>query len=142
MSRDAFGPNLRRLRVQRGITLEQIATLTKVSADLFAGLETNDFSRWPDGIYARAYIRQYARAIDVDPDSTVDEFCRWFGHGDRRAERVVREHSQIVGHQLTWKDEVPPSAGDTDRRGASAPRGVPRAHQSILVRLRRAILRA
>jgi transcriptional regulator with XRE-family HTH domain len=117
MSRDAFGPNLRRLRIQRGITIEQIAAATKVSADLLSGLERNDFSRWPEGIYARAYVRQYAYAIGVDPDATVDEFCRWFAQGDRRAERVVREHAEIVGHEnLKWNDPV----REGDRRGAAA----------------------
>ena len=115
MSRNAFGPNLRRIRLQRGITLEQIAKTTKVPRELFEGLERNDFSRWPTGIYARAYVRQYAYAVGVDPDSTVDEFCRSFEHGDRRAERIVREQSAIVGHSLTWQDDV---RRDADRRGA------------------------
>ena len=52
--REAFGRNLRRLRVQRGISLESITAATKVPTDLWAGLERNDFSRWPAGIYARA----------------------------------------------------------------------------------------
>ena len=83
---DAFGPNLRRIRIQRGVSLEQIALATKVSAALWAGLERNDLSRWPTGIYARGFVREYARAIGVDVESTVDEFCRSFPQGDRRAE--------------------------------------------------------
>ncbi|PYR02445.1 MAG: hypothetical protein DMF97_04730 [Acidobacteria bacterium] len=61
--REAFGPNLRRIRIQRGISLDRISEATKVSADLWAGLECNDFSRWPRGIYARAYVRAYAFAV-------------------------------------------------------------------------------
>jgi transcriptional regulator with XRE-family HTH domain len=118
MSRNAFGPNLRRIRLQRGVTLEQIANATKVARDLFEGLERNDFSRWPTGIYARAYVRQYAYAVGVDPDSTVDEFCRSFENGDRRAERIVREQSVIVGHSLAWQDDV---RGDANRRGGPTP---------------------
>lgn len=117
MSRDAFGPNLRRHRMQRGIAIDQIAESMKISSDLLTGLERNDFSRWPAGIYARAYIRQYAYAIGVDPDTTVDEFCRWFPQGDRRAERVVREHAEIVGHSLEWKDPV--ASSEADRRGGA-----------------------
>ena len=142
MSRDAFGPNLRRLRLQRGISLEKIAKLTNVPGDLFAGLERNDFSHWPVGIYARAYVRQYAYAIGADPDATVDEFCRWFAHGDRRAERVVREHSQIVGHDLAWREEIPVSAGDVDRRGAVPASPRPAARSSLLLKLRRAFGKA
>ena len=146
MSRQAFGPNLRRIRIQKGISIEQIATATKVSADLLSGLERNDFSRWPVGIYARAYVRQYAYAIGVDPDSTVDEFCRWFAEGDRRAERTIREQATIVGQDsVNYRDEAPNAAGD--RRAGKKPRGhnkpAPTSESDgLLVRLRRAFNRA
>lgn len=115
---DAFGPNLRRIRVQRGVSLDHIATVTKVSADLWAGLERNDLSRWPTGIYARAYVRAYAIEIGADPETTVDEFCRWFPQGDRRAARVVREQAAMVGHDLHWKDDL--SEVREERRSAPA----------------------
>lgn len=146
--RDAFGPNLRRIRLQRGVSLGQIAQETKVAEDLWDGLEHNDFERWPNGIFARAYIREYARLIGADPDATVDEFCRWFSNGDRRAARVVHEHAAIVGHALEWQDDVPADV-DRDRRGA--PEGVATAHHtrdarppmtSLFLRLRRALGRA
>jgi transcriptional regulator with XRE-family HTH domain len=104
--REAFGPNLRRVRVQRGISLDQIAAATKVSQDLWSGLERNDFSRWPTGIYARSYVRAYAMQLGVDAETTVDDFCRFFPQGDRRVARVVREQAALVGHQSTWKDEL------------------------------------
>jgi transcriptional regulator with XRE-family HTH domain len=145
MTRDAFGPNLRRLRIQRGVTLPQIVDATKVSIELLTGLERNDFTYWPGGIYARAYIRQYADAIGVDPDATVDEFCRSFPQGDRRALPGVREHAEIVGHELAWRDDAPGGEGDNDRRGATAVRPDP-APQSpmaeFLVWIRRVFGRA
>jgi transcriptional regulator with XRE-family HTH domain len=142
MSSNAFGPNLRRIRLQKGITIAQIAEITKISEDLLAGLERNDFSEWPAGIYARAYVRQYAYAIGVDPDTTVDEFCRCFPTGDRRAARIVHEHAQIVGHDLAWRDEVPASA-ERDRRGAASRAGAAARHTpsplaALVIRLRRA----
>ena len=104
--REAFGPNLRRIRVQRGISLDEISRRTKVALHLWAGLERNDFSRWPSGIFARAYIREYAHAVGVDPETTVDDFCRWFSHGDRRAHRIVRGQAELVGHDLRWQDDL------------------------------------
>jgi transcriptional regulator with XRE-family HTH domain len=146
MSRQAFGPNLRRVRIQKGISVEQIAAATKISADLLNGLERNDFSRWPVGIYARAYVRQYAYAIGVDPDSTVDEFCRWFAEGDRRAERTIREQATIVGQDsVTYRDEPPATAGPDRRAPKKRPGGKPAPSPEpggLLVRLRRAFNRA
>ncbi len=148
MSQQAFGPNLRRIRIQKGISIDQIATATKVSADLLTGLERNDFSRWPVGSYARAFVRQYAYAIGVDPDSTVDEFCRWFAEGDRRAERTIREQATIVGQEsVNYQDEPPTAAGGDRRAGRKrsaakqAPAPAPEP-DGLLVRLRRALTRA
>ena len=119
--RDAFGPNLRRIRVQRGISVKDITAATNVSAALWEGLERNDLGRWPTGIYARAYVRSYCKAIGVDPEPTVDEFCRLFPHGDRRAELVIRGHAEIVGHMdLQWRDHLPPSVAVGDRRAGAA----------------------
>jgi transcriptional regulator with XRE-family HTH domain len=118
--REAFGPNLRRIRMQRGVSVDDIVSKTNVPAALWEGLERNDLSRWPAGIYARANIRSYANAIGVDPESTVDQFCRCFPQGDRRAEGLIRGQAEIVGHaDLQWQDATPPQAGDGDRRGAA-----------------------
>ena len=77
-SRRAFGEALRRHREQRGVTIERIAELTKISAALLTALERGDCSRWPAGIYSRAYIRDYAQAVGLDRDETVARFTECF----------------------------------------------------------------
>ena len=146
--REAFGPNLRRVRIQRGVTLDQIVAETKVNAALWAGLERNDFSRWPAGIYARGFVRDYARIIGVDVESTVDAFCRFFPQGDRRAEPLIRGQAQIIGHSnLEYRDHVPPVISEGERRGpaaaavkAPAGPGARTGFTQMFVRLRRALL--
>jgi transcriptional regulator with XRE-family HTH domain len=115
--RETFGPRLRSERERRGISLDTIASVTKVSADLWDGLERNDFSRWPSGVFARAFVRDYARAVGLDEDEVVDEFCRLFPIGDRRASRVIQAQAQLIGHQLTYSEPggLPPQG---DRRAS------------------------
>jgi transcriptional regulator with XRE-family HTH domain len=74
--RETFGPWLRSERERRGISLDTLASVTKVNAGLWDGLERNDFSRWPSGIFARAFVRDYARALALDETEVIDEFCR------------------------------------------------------------------
>lgn len=76
--RRAFGDRLRRQRERRGVTLESIARSTKVSASLFAALERGDCSRWPGGVYSRAYIRAYAELVELDPNEAVEDFTAAF----------------------------------------------------------------
>jgi transcriptional regulator with XRE-family HTH domain len=66
-----LGTWLRRERERRGITLSQISEQTKLSVAILAGLEADDLSRWPGGIFRRAYSRSYATAVGLDPDLIV-----------------------------------------------------------------------
>ncbi len=104
--RDTFGPRLRSERERRGISLETIAVVTNVSIDLWQGLERNDFSRWPTGIFARAFVRDYAKAVGLDADEVVDEFCRLYPIGDRRADRLIRAQAELIGHDPGYRDEA------------------------------------
>jgi transcriptional regulator with XRE-family HTH domain len=115
-----FGPRLRRERERRGISLETLAAATKVGTDLWEGLERGDFARWPAGIFARAFVRDYARVVGLDPQETVDEFCRLFPVGDRRADRLIKGQAQLIGHQAGLEPSYIPPGGD--RRGGGAAR--------------------
>ena len=53
-------------RAERGITLDQIATTTKISVRSLRAIEEGDFQKLPGGIYNTSYIKQYARAVKVD----------------------------------------------------------------------------
>ena len=77
--RRAFGERLKRRRERAGVTLARISQNTKIPVALFTGLEAGDCSRWPTGLFARAYVRGYAEAIGLNGDETVEEFVAAFG---------------------------------------------------------------
>jgi hypothetical protein len=117
LERDTFGLVLRAARERRGISLQQLSSETKVSVELWSDLEDNDFSRWPERIYARNYIRNYATHVGLDPEVIVDEFCRLYPEqGDRRAEGLLRAHAAIVQHDLAWQDEPSRNSIQHNRR--------------------------
>ena len=72
--RDSFGARVRRHREERGVSLTAVAEQTKIKASLLEGLERDDISQWPAGIFRRAYVRAYAAAIGFDPDTALREF--------------------------------------------------------------------
>lgn len=73
-----LGAQLRRRREQRGISLETIARQTKIKRSLLEALERDDVSGWPGGLFRRAFVRAYAQAIGLDPESTVRDFLASF----------------------------------------------------------------
>ena len=74
----AFGERLRRQRRQKDLSLTEIAASTKVGATHYAALERGDCSRWPGGVYNRAFIRAYAKAVGLDPEEIAAEFAEYF----------------------------------------------------------------
>jgi transcriptional regulator with XRE-family HTH domain len=120
---ETFGPRLRSERERRGISLSTIVTVTKVGADLWVGLERNDLSKWPSGIFARAFVRDYAKAIGLDADEVVDEFCRLFpATGDRRVARIIKAQAELIGHDPNGVDEAALLPPEGDRRAIARER--------------------
>ena len=70
----SFGTRLRQHREQRQVSLDDISAKTKIKVALLEGLEGDDLSRWPQGIFRRAYIRAYAQAIGLEPDTVLQQF--------------------------------------------------------------------
>jgi transcriptional regulator with XRE-family HTH domain len=118
-AQETFITRLRRHRERNRISLEEIVNKTRIRRDQLEAFERGDLETWPRGIYARAWIRAYADVIGLDPIDTVDEFCRLFPQGDRRAEGTFRDFAAIVAHQSTYHDEFA-GGPDGDRRRPTA----------------------
>lgn len=73
-STGSFGSRLRFERERRQIALKSIAESTKISIPLLEGLERDDVSRWPSGIFRKSFIRSYAEAVGLQPEPIVREF--------------------------------------------------------------------
>jgi transcriptional regulator with XRE-family HTH domain len=73
---DSFGSRLRYERERRQINLKSIAESTKIGIPLLEGLERDDVSRWPSGIFRKSFIRSYAVAVGLDPEPIVREFTK------------------------------------------------------------------
>ena len=75
---DSFGARLRAQRERQRIGLAAIAHSTKINVALFEALERDDVSRWPSGIFRRAFIRAYAEAVGLDSVPVLREFLERF----------------------------------------------------------------
>jgi transcriptional regulator with XRE-family HTH domain len=71
---ESFGARMREQRERQQIALTDIADRTKINRSLLEGLERDDLSNWPAGIFRRSFLRVYAQAIGLEPESVVREF--------------------------------------------------------------------
>lgn len=70
----AFGGWLRRERDAREITLAEIAEVTKISKAYLQALEDERFDVLPAPVFAKGFLREYARYVGLDPDEVVNSY--------------------------------------------------------------------
>src|ERR1043165_1599167 len=91
--RDCAHLGLSSRREKKAISLEQIAQSTKIALRSLRAIEAGDFKKLPGGIYNTSYIRQYARAIDVDEAEILAAYYSVMGTGDDEQDRPQRPAS-------------------------------------------------
>jgi cytoskeletal protein RodZ len=74
----AFGPHMKRVREERGVSLRDIAERTKISVRTLEALERDEVAQLPGGIFSRSIVRAYAEAIGSDPEGAVRDFVSRF----------------------------------------------------------------
>src|ERR1035441_4006230 len=72
----SFGEDLRMERLSRGIALEDITTITKISQHHFIALEQDKFPQLPGGILSKGIVRGYAGAVGLDQNEWTERFLK------------------------------------------------------------------
>lgn len=62
-----LGQLLKKERVQRGISLDDLQETTKIRKRYLEAIEEGNYNVLPGNFYVRAFIRSYAEAVDLDP---------------------------------------------------------------------------
>ncbi len=75
-SREAasFGTWLRSQRKIREVPLGEIADATKISIRYLEALEQDRFDVLPASVFAKGFLREYARFVGLDPDEVVNSY--------------------------------------------------------------------
>jgi len=70
---------LRQAREGRGWKPEQVAERLHIRATQVEALEQGNFAALPGPAFARGYLKNYARLLDLDPEPLLDLFDRYSG---------------------------------------------------------------
>lgn len=73
-ARAEFGRWLRQQREVRDIELDEVARATRVSIRYLQALEEGRFELLPAPVFARGFLREYARYVGLDADETVNSY--------------------------------------------------------------------
>lgn len=68
-----IGARLKEARESKGLSLEEIQQTTKIQKRYLNAIENNDFKTLPGKFYTRAFIREYASAVGLNPEEVMEE---------------------------------------------------------------------
>jgi cytoskeletal protein RodZ len=72
----SFGEDLRMERLSRGIALEEITAITKISQHHLVALEQDRFRHLPGGILSKGIVRGYTGALGLDQHDWTERFMK------------------------------------------------------------------
>jgi len=72
----SFGEDLRMERLARGVALDHITSVTKISQHHLVALEQDRFGSLPGGILNKGIVRNYASALGLDPHDWTERFLQ------------------------------------------------------------------
>jgi cytoskeletal protein RodZ len=79
-----FGQFLRRERILRGISRDEIVRVTKVSPEYYEALESNHFDQLPPKAFVVGFLRVLSRYAGLDSDEVVNRFLAQAGEAAAR----------------------------------------------------------
>lgn len=96
----AFGETLRRVREERGLSLDAVASATRIARHHLEVLERSDLESIPSGPFGRSYVRSYAEFLGIDPEPILDSYrlqeaAKGLGPDESR-ERAIRDLSRLL----------------------------------------------
>jgi cytoskeletal protein RodZ len=65
------GQNLQRKREAKSIPLQHVAEVTRITLSNLQALERDEFYRLPSEPFARGFLRNYAKVVDLDPEEII-----------------------------------------------------------------------
>jgi cytoskeleton protein RodZ len=71
-----FGEDLRMERLSRGVALEEITAVTKISQHHLVALEQERFRLLPGGILSKGIVRGYTGALGLDQHDWIERFLK------------------------------------------------------------------
>jgi cytoskeletal protein RodZ len=100
-----LGQLLRKARIEKGLTLEEIQETTKIRIRYLEAIEEGNFNILPGSFYVRAFIKSYSEAVGLNPD----EILKLYSHvipasgNEQHTERISRKRKAISNTDIISK---------------------------------------
>ncbi|ACJ33899.1 helix-turn-helix domain-containing protein [Anoxybacillus flavithermus] len=98
-----LGKRLKEAREQRNMSLDDLQEITKIQKRYLIAIEQGNYVIMPGKFYVRAFIRQYAEAVGLDPDELFEQYANEIPNAQQ--EELPGELSRVKSRQLSEQGE-------------------------------------
>jgi cytoskeleton protein RodZ len=93
-----IGTWLKQARESRGLSLEQVSTVTKVRSGLLMDLEANRLHKLPERVFVRGFVQAYAEAVQAPTGEALGLLEKHYGVSEGRTEEIfATAHPMVEG---------------------------------------------
>ncbi len=100
-----FGEKFRKERERRGLTLDDVSSVTKINSRMLKAIEAEHFDQLPGGVFNKGFVRAYAKHLGLNDEEAVTEYLA-----------VLRE-AQIGAQTADWQPGMGPEPRAAIERG-------------------------
>ena len=72
---DSLGEKLRQARLERDISISEVAEQTRISALYLEAIEKDDYSSLPGGIFNKGFVKSFAKYVGVDENEALKDYA-------------------------------------------------------------------
>jgi cytoskeletal protein RodZ len=76
---ESIGEFFKQVRETKGLTVDEVASKTRIRSDFVKALEEGNFAKLPDQVFARGFVRSYARSLGLDEEDAIHRFIQSAG---------------------------------------------------------------
>ncbi|WP_183248804.1 RodZ domain-containing protein [Anoxybacillus tengchongensis] len=98
-----LGKLLKEAREQRNMSLDDLQEITKIQKRYLIAIEQGNYVIMPGRFYVRAFIRQYAEAVGLNPDELFEQYANEIPNAQQ--EELPGELSRVKSRQLSEQGE-------------------------------------
>lgn len=71
---ESVGEFFKQVRETKGLSVDEVASKTRIHPDFLRALEEGNFAKLPDQVFAKGFVRAYARSLGLDEDDAIRRF--------------------------------------------------------------------
>jgi cytoskeletal protein RodZ len=95
-TKESVGEFFRQVRETKGLTLDEVAIKTRIHPDYLKALEESNFAKLPEQVFAKGFVRSYARSLGLDEEDAIRRFTVSAGtFYDKHEERERLRQQQV-----------------------------------------------